>query len=259
MNQTRSGDPATAPTAQTTSPLDISVVVPVHNEAGAVAGLVAEIAAALDGWAYEMVFVDDASRDDTLVILRNLKGTYPQLRVLSHRSNAGQSRAIISGVRAARGPVIGTLDGDGQNDPADLPRLLMRLNRADAPADLAMVGGVRAKRQDSAAKRWASKIANAVRQWLLRDGAVDSGCGIKVVRRAVFVNLPYFDHMHRYMAALVQREGLKVEFEPVNHRSRGTGQSKYTNLGRLYAALSDLVGVIWLRSRRRIEGIVDEA
>lgn len=244
--------------APTSSVPDISVVVPVHNEAGAVATLVAEIAAALDGWDHEMIFVDDASRDDTLLVLGNLKGSYPALRVLAHRANAGQSRAIITGVRAARGRAIGTLDGDGQNDPADLPRLLMRLNRADAPPQLAMVGGVRAKRQDSAAKRWASKLANAVRQFLLRDGAVDSGCGIKVVKREVFAALPYFDHMHRYMAALVQRDGYLVEFETVNHRPRGSGQSKYTNLGRLYAALSDLVGVIWLRTRRRIEGTVRE-
>lgn len=245
------GLPAPAP--------DITVVVPVHNEAGAVAGLVAEIAAALDGWHHEMIFVDDASRDDTLMVLKNLRGSYPTLRVLAHRGNAGQSRAIMSGVRAARGDVIGTLDGDGQNDPADLPRLLLRLNRADAPAGLAMVGGVRTSRQDSAAKKGASRLANTVRQWLLRDGAVDSGCGIKVVRRSVFLSLPYFDHMHRYMAALVQRDGLLVEFEPVHHRPRGTGQSKYTNLGRLYAALTDLLGVIWLRTRRRLEGAVEEA
>jgi dolichol-phosphate mannosyltransferase len=245
-------------TTSSSSVPDISVVVPVHNEAGAVATLVAEIAAALEGWDHEMIFVDDASRDDTLLILRNLKGSYPALRVLALRANAGQSRAIITGVRAARGQVIGTLDGDGQNDPADLPRLLMRLNRADAPEGLAMVGGVREKRQDSAAKKYASKLANAVRQFLLRDGAVDSGCGIKVVKREVFANLPYFDHMHRYMAALVQREGLLVEFEPVNHRARGTGQSKYTNLGRLVAALTDLLGVIWLRTRRRIEKVVEE-
>jgi glycosyltransferase involved in cell wall biosynthesis len=245
-------------TVSSSSVPDISVVVPVHNEAGAVATLVAEIAAAFDGWDHEMIFVDDASRDDTLLILRNLKGSYPALRVLAQRANAGQSRAIITGVRAARGRVIGTLDGDGQNDPADLPRLLMRLNRADAPEGLAMVGGVREKRQDSAAKKYASRLANAVRQFLLRDGAVDSGCGIKVVKREVFANLPYFDHMHRYMAALVQREGLIVEFEPVNHRARGTGQSKYTNLGRLVAALTDLLGVIWLRTRRRIESVVEE-
>lgn len=239
-------------------PLDISVVVPVHNESGAVAGLVQEIAAALDGWAYEMIFVDDASKDDTHAKLVALKVTYPALRVLANRKNAGQSRAIMTGVLAARAPVIGTLDGDGQNDPADLPALLQQLNRPDAPQGLGFVGGRRVKRQDSQAKKLASRLANNVRQALLRDGADDSGCGIKVVRRDLFLRLPYFDHMHRYMPALVQREGALAEFAVVNHRHRSTGASKYTNLGRLLAALTDLGGVIWLRTRRRDFGHVDE-
>lgn len=239
-------------------PLDISVVVPVHNESGAVASLVQEIAAALDGWAYEMIFVDDASKDDTHAKLVALKATYPALRVLANRQNAGQSRAIMNGVLAARAPVIGTLDGDGQNDPADLPALLQQLNRPDAPQGLSFVGGRRVKRQDSQAKKIASRLANNVRQALLRDGADDSGCGIKVVRRELFLRLPYFDHMHRYMPALVQREGAVAEFAVVNHRHRSTGASKYTNIGRLLAALTDLGGVIWLRTRRRDFGHVDE-
>jgi glycosyltransferase involved in cell wall biosynthesis len=246
------------PSVPRLEPLDISVVVPVHNESGAVAGLVQEIAAALDGWAYEMIFVDDASKDDTHAKLVALKATYPALRVLANRKNAGQSRAIMNGVLAARAPVIGTLDGDGQNDPADLPALLQQLNRPDAPQGLAFVGGRRVKRQDSQAKKLASRLANNVRQALLRDGADDSGCGIKVVRRDLFLRLPYFDHMHRYMPALVQREGALAEFAVVNHRHRSTGASKYTNLGRLLAALTDLGGVIWLRTRRRDFGHVDE-
>ena len=246
------------PSVPRLEPLDISVVVPVHNESGAVAGLVQEIAAALDGWAYEMIFVDDASKDDTHARLVALKATYPALRVLANRKNAGQSRAIMNGVLAARAPVIGTLDGDGQNDPADLPALLQQLNRPDAPQGLAFVGGRRVKRQDSQAKKLASRLANNVRQALLRDGADDSGCGIKVVRRDLFLRLPYFDHMHRYMPALVQREGAMAEFAVVNHRHRSTGASKYTNLGRLLAALTDLGGVIWLRTRRRDFGHVDE-
>jgi glycosyltransferase involved in cell wall biosynthesis len=225
------------PSVPRLEPLDISVVVPVHNESGAVAGLVQEIAAALDGWAYEMIFVDDASKDDTHAKLVALKATYPALRVLANRKNAGQSRAIMNGVLAARAPVIGTLDGDGQNDPADLPALLQQLNRPDAPQGLGFVGGRRVKRQDSQAKKLASRLANNVRQALLRDGADDSGCGIKVVRRDLFLRLPYFDHMHRH---------------------RSTGASKYTNLGRLLAALTDLGGVIWLRTRRRDFGHVDE-
>jgi dolichol-phosphate mannosyltransferase len=246
------------PSVPRLEPLDISVVVPVHNESGAVAGLVQEIAAALDGWAYEMIFVDDASKDDTHAKLVALKTTYPALRVLANRKNAGQSRAIMNGVLAARAPVIGTLDGDGQNDPADLPALLQQLNRPDAPQGLGFVGGRRVKRQDSQAKKLASRLANNVRQALLRDGADDSGCGIKVVRRDLFLRLPYFDHMHRYMPALVQREGALAEFAVVNHRHRSTGASKYTNLGRLLAALTDLGGVIWLRTRRRDFGHVDE-
>ncbi|MEY3234539.1 MAG: hypothetical protein RL230_1810 [Pseudomonadota bacterium] len=246
------------PSVPRLEPLDISVVVPVHNESGAVASLVQEIAAALDGWAYEMIFVDDASKDDTHAKLVALKATYPALRVLANRNNAGQSRAIMNGVLAARAPVIGTLDGDGQNDPADLPALLQQLNRPDAPQGLGFVGGRRVKRQDSQAKKLASRLANNVREALLRDGADDSGCGIKVVRRDLFLRLPYFDHMHRYMPALVQREGVLAEFAVVNHRHRSTGASKYTNLGRLLAALTDLGGVIWLRRRRRDFGYVDE-
>jgi glycosyltransferase involved in cell wall biosynthesis len=246
------------PSVPRLEPLDISVVVPVHNESGAVAGLVQEIATALNGWAYEMIFVDDASKDDTHAKLVALKATYPALRVLANRKNAGQSRAIMNGVLAARAPVIGTLDGDGQNDPADLPALLQQLNRPDAPQGLAFVGGRRVKRQDSQAKKLASRLANNVRQALLRDGADDSGCGINGVRRDLFLRLPYFDHMHRYMPALVQREGAMAEFAVVNHRHRSTGASKYTNLGRLLAALTDLGGVIWLRTRRRDFGHVDE-
>lgn len=242
-----------------TSQLDLSVVVPVHNEAGAVATLVGEIAKALDGFAYEMIFVDDASKDDTHARLMALKPEYPALRVLSNRKNAGQSRAIMNGVLAARAPVIGTLDGDGQNDPADLPAMLTQLNRLDAPAGLGFVGGRRLKRQDSKAKKLASVWANRVRQALLRDGSDDSGCGIKVIRRDLFLRLPYFDHMHRYMPALVQREGAIAEFVEVHHRHRQSGASKYTNLGRLWAALSDLLGVIWLGTRRRDFGQVDES
>jgi dolichol-phosphate mannosyltransferase len=240
------------------TPLDISIVVPVHNESGAVATLVAEIAKAMDGFAYEMIFVDDASKDDTHAKLAALKAQFPALRVLANRKNAGQSRAIMNGVLAARAPVIGTLDGDGQNDPADLPNLLTRLNRPDAPQGLGFVGGRRLKRQDSQAKKFASLWANRIRQALLRDGSDDSGCGIKVVKRELFLRLPYFDHMHRYMPALVQREGAVAEFVEVHHRHRETGASKYTNLGRLWAALSDLLGVIWLRTRRRDFGHVDE-
>jgi glycosyltransferase involved in cell wall biosynthesis len=238
--------------------IELSVVVPVHNEAGNAAALAREIAKALEGRAFEILFVDDASRDDTRAELAEARQTIPQLRILGHRANAGQSRAVRTGVLAARAPVIGTLDGDGQNDPADLPRLYARLTRLDAPKELAMVGGVRTKRQDSFAKRIASKLGNGVRRRILNDGSVDSGAGAKVFKRDAFLLLPYFDHMHRYMAALMLREGFSVEFLDVNHRPRGAGRSKYTNLGRLLDAASDLRGVMWLRKRARNPKGVDE-
>lgn len=238
--------------------LELSIVVPVHNEAGNVQQLVAEIALALEGRAYEMVFVDDASTDDTRAVLVGLKEQFPALRVLSHRKNSGQSRAIRTGVLGAKGKIIGTLDGDGQNDPADLPDLYRKLTRADAPADLKMVMGRRASRKDTAWKRFGSRFANSIRKRMLKDDCDDSGCGIKVMHRDAFLSLPYFDHIHRYMPAMMNAEGYKVEFLDVNHRERGAGRSKYTNFGRLWAALSDLRGVTWLIRRRRNPAGVDE-
>jgi dolichol-phosphate mannosyltransferase len=235
---------------------DFSIVVPVFDEEGAAAALAREIAAAFAGHAFEMLFVDDASGDDTRASLLALALEIPQLRVLSHRRNAGQSRAVRSGVLAARAPIIVTLDGDGQNDPADAPRLALALKAA--PAALALIGGERVKRQDSAAKRYASRWANGIRKRLLHDQANDTGCGLKAFRREAFLRLPYFDHIHRYLPALMIREGYEVTFQPVNHRPRSTGASKYTNLGRLLVAVSDLRGVLWLLSRARDPGGVDE-
>ena len=236
---------------------DFSVVVPVYNESGAAPALAREIAAAFGDRAYEMIFVNDASRDDTLAQLTALKTEIPQLRVLSHASNSGQSRAVRTGILAAKAPIIVTLDGDGQNDPADAPRLAERL--AASAESLALVGGERVKRQDSAAKKWASKWANGIRKKLLRDEANDTGCGLKAFRREAFLRLPYFDHIHRYIPALMLREGYEVAFEPVNHRHRTTGVSKYTNFGRLKVAVTDLFGVMWLQSRSRLPGEVRES
>lgn len=236
---------------------DFSVVVPVFDEGEAAPKLAREIATAFAGENYEMIFVDDASRDDTKARLVALKAEIPQLRVLGHKKNSGQSRAVRTGILAARGPIIVTLDGDGQNDPADAPRLAKTLQAG--PSTLALVGGERVKRQDSNAKRFASKFGNGVRKRLLKDTANDTGCGLKAFRREAFLRLPYFDHIHRYIPALMLREGYEVSFQPVNHRHRETGVSKYTNFGRLKASVSDLLGVMWLQSRARDPQGVDEA
>ena len=235
---------------------DISVVIPVFDEEGAAPALARELAAAFAGRDFELIFVDDASRDGTRRALAALRPEIPQLRVLAHASNAGQSRAIRTGVLGARGAVIVTLDGDGQNDPADGPALVDVL--LAGPPDLALVGGRRVKRQDSWAKRMASRIGNGARKRLLKDSADDTGCGLKAFRREAFLRLPYFDHIHRYLPALMLREGYRLEFRPVNHRPRKAGRSKYTNLGRLWASLSDLMGVLWLQSRARSPGAVEE-
>ena len=235
---------------------DISDIVPVHDEAGAAGPLAREIAAAFAGRSFEMVFVNDASRDTTLDELRALQTELPMLRVLSHGSNAGQSRAVRTGVLAARAPIVVTLDGDGQNPPADAPRLADLL--IASPSTVALVGGVRAKRQDSEAKRWASRWANRIRKKLLNDDAADTGCGLKAFRREVFLSLPYFDHIHRYLPALMIREGYENRYLDVDHRHRETGRSKYTNWGRLMASFSDLLGVMWLKTRARQPGAISE-
>jgi glycosyltransferase involved in cell wall biosynthesis len=235
---------------------DVSIVVPVFNETGNVGPLAREIAAAFAGQAYEMIFVDDASTDSTRADLIALKAELPSLRVLSHQRNSGQSRSVRTGILAARAAIVVTMDGDGQNDPADAPRLAARL--LASPDQVALVGGERVKRQDSLAKKYASKVGNGVRKRLLKDGAADTGCGLKAFRREAFLRLPYFDHIHRYLPALMIREGYQVAFEPVGHRARMAGASKYTNLGRLWASLSDLLGVMWLNSRSRLPGSVAE-
>lgn len=230
---------------------NISVIVPVYNEEENVAKLVDEIAVSLKGQAYEMIFVNDASTDGTLEKLKGLKAKYPALRPISHRKNAGQSRAVRSGVMAAKGVYIATLDGDGQNDPADIPALYAQITRKDAPKGLALVGGRRAKRQDSCAKKIASRFGNGIRKKLLKDKADDTGCGLKVFTRDAFLRLPFFDHVHRYIPALMLREGYEIEFCDVNHRHREFGVSKYTNFGRLMVSIADLRGVMWLNRRAR--------
>jgi glycosyltransferase involved in cell wall biosynthesis len=233
--------------------MDLSVVIPVKDEAGNIAPLVAEIAAALDGRvAYEIIYVDDGSTDSTGAEIRRLQAGLPQLRLVRHATSCGQSAAIRSGVKAARGRWIATLDGDGQNDPADIPALWrLALDRAERTPDgpPLMIAGHRARRRDSWSKRQASRIANAVRRRLLHDDTPDTGCGLKLFPRALFLDLPFFDHMHRFLPALVLREGGVVRSVPVNHRPRQRGTSKYGVFDRLGVGIADLAGVMWLRRR----------
>lgn len=240
----------------TVSGTEISVVVPVKDEAENVAALAREISAALAAQPeHEILFVDDGSRDGTRAALSALKREIPNFRPLAHDRNLGQSRAILTGVRAARGGIIVTLDGDGQNDPADIPALLKTLG---ADPELGLVSGVRVKRKDTASRRIASRLGNAIRRALLNDGARDTGCGLKAIRREAFLELPYFDHIHRYLIALIRREGWKVAFVPVNHRPRLAGRSKYTNLGRTLVSIEDMLGVRWLKRRHGGRAKIEE-
>ena len=231
-----------------TDSVQISVVVPVKDEAGNVAPLAREIAAALHGERFEIVFVDDGSGDATIEELLALRGQIP-LRILAHGRNLGQSRALRTGVRAAKAPMVVTLDGDGQNDPADIPKLVAGFRSSAADPVFVMMAGERMKREDSWKKRIASRYGNSIRRWLLSDNAKDTGCGLKVFRREAFLALPYFDHMHRYLITLMLREGYEVRFMPVGHRPRGAGRSKYGVWDRLAVGISDLMGVMWLKRR----------
>ncbi|HMN34556.1 MAG TPA: glycosyltransferase family 2 protein [Chiayiivirga sp.] len=229
----------------------LSIVIPVFNERDNIAPLVHEVVRHLRGRVqFEIVCVDDRSDDDTREVLAALRAEVPELRAFAHAARCGQSAAIRSGVRHALAPWIATLDGDGQNDPADIPKLLDARDAAEA--EVKLFAGWRVSRQDSGSKRWASRWANRIRQWLLRDNTPDTGCGIKLFERAAFLDLPYFDHMHRYLPALMQRAGWKTVSVPVSHRARGAGQSKYTNFGRALVGVRDLLGVAWLIQRSHV-------
>jgi dolichol-phosphate mannosyltransferase len=229
--------------------LQLSVVVPVCNEAENVAPLAREIASVLAGQPFEMIFVDDGSSDDTLVMLRGVRASgMSSLRIVRHSSRRGQSAAVASGVRAARAPWIATLDGDGQNDPADLPKLIAARD-ASGNADVSLIMGNRTMRRDNGFRRLQSRVANGVRASLLGDGTPDTGCGIKLFSRTVFLDLPYFDHMHRFLPALFQRRGDRVISIPVSHRARARGVSKYGMFDRLWVGIVDIFGVKWLRRR----------
>lgn len=228
----------------------LSVVVPVYNEQDNIAPLVGEIVAALRGRiAFEIVYVDDASTDRTGAALRAAMRATPELRAIAHARQAGQSTAVRHGVKAARGAWIATLDGDGQNDPADIPALLAARDRAGSQVKL--FAGWRVERRDSLNKRLSSRIANAVRSRILGDATPDTGCGLKLFERAAFLELPYFDHMHRFLPALIHRAGWQTVSVPVNHRPRTAGVSKYGMWNRLWVGLVDLFGVAWLARRVR--------
>ncbi len=236
------------PRISTPTPLLVSLVVPVFNERDNIAPLLKEITQVLRGRiAFEVIYVDDGSQDDGLEVLIALKPTCPELRVLHHVVRSGQSTAIRTGVKAARARWVATLDGDGQNDPGDLPRLLAERDRASV--DTRLFAGWRVQRRDTLSKRWASRWANAIRSRMLGDATPDTGCGIKLFEREAFLELPYFDHMHRYLPALMQRAGFKTMSIPVHHRVRSSGVSKYGNLQRALVGLRDLRGVTWLIDR----------
>ncbi|MBU6376981.1 MAG: glycosyltransferase family 2 protein [Gammaproteobacteria bacterium] len=224
---------------------DISVVIPVCNEVDNVGPLAREIVAALQGRRFEILFVDDGSTDGTAEALRELRASIPQLRVLRHSFRSGQSAAVCSGVRHARADWIATLDGDGQNDPADIPALFETRGLAE------LVMGNRVRRRDTWLRHLQSRVANGVRGRLLGDGTPDTGCGIKVMRRDVFMELPRFDHMHRFLPALFLRAGARVVSVPVSHRPRERGASKYGLFDRLWVGIVDIFGVMWLRRRYR--------
>ena len=226
---------------------DISVIVPVKNETGNITGLIEEIDKALKKLNYEIIYVNDGSNDKTQSDLINILKINKRLRIIIHKTSQGQSAALRSGIYASRSNLIATLDGDGQNDPSDLPGMITLINKQKK--QLALIGGVRVNRLDSKSRLWASSFAKFCRFTMLKDTHSDSGCGIKVFHKELFMKLPYFDHMHRFLSALALREGANVLEYQVNHRERTEGISKYTNLGRLLVGISDILGVMWLRKR----------
>lgn len=233
--------------------MKISVVIPVCNEADNVAPLVLEIHAALaDVQPFEIVFVDDGSTDATAQVVESTRAQVPQVRLLRHARRCGQSSAVHTGVRAARAPWVVTLDGDGQNDPADIPALLKAQVESERAGNqtLKLVMGHRTARKDTWLRRVSSRVANGVRARMLRDGTPDTGCGIKLFHRETFLALPRFNHMHRFLPALFQRAGSDVISIPVHHRPRTHGTSKYGVRNRLFVGITDLFGVMWLIRRK---------
>lgn len=228
----------------------VSIVIPAHNEAENIGPLIREIEELKIGYPYEIIIVDDASTDETYPEVAGLKSEVPGLKILRHERSYGQSAAIATGIRHAGGDVIVTMDGDGQNNPADIPRLIYALLTGNNPY-LRMIAGYRKQRHDSRWRVVSSRIANAVRGFLLHDRTPDTGCGLKVFYRSAFLNLPFFDHMHRFLPALVRMQGGDVVSMEVSHRPRMHGRSKYGTLNRLWVGIVDICGVFWLRLRAK--------
>lgn len=232
--------------------VQVSIVIPIKNEADNIGGLIDGIHSACTGVAaFEIIVVDDGSTDTSPQVVRDKMKDLPNLRLLQHAQSGGQSAAVHSGVLAAKGSLIATLDGDGQNPPEELPKLLAPLLADDASPKLGLVAGQRVKRQDTMSKKLASKFANNLRSALLKDGTRDTGCGLKAFRRDAFLTLPYFNHMHRYLPALFKRADYEVAHVDVSHRQRGAGSSNYSNFQRGLVGIVDLFGVSWLLRRRK--------
>lgn len=234
----------------------LSVVIPAHNEAENLSKLIGEVKDALSGaLEYEIVVVNDGSTDKTQSVLVSLSKQIPQLKVVQHQKSFGQSTALMTGIDLAKYSIIATLDGDGQNDPADILEML-NLQRKQQNSEATMIVGHRQKRKDSGWRQFSSKVANGVRSRLLRDATPDSGCGIKLFPKAAFQRFPRFDHMHRFLPALMRRQGGTVISQAVNHRARISGSSHYGTLGRLTAGIIDLLGVAWLMYRSKLPVVV---
>ncbi|MEM6465954.1 MAG: glycosyltransferase family 2 protein [Pseudomonadota bacterium] len=237
---------------------DLTIIAPMKNEEGNVTALVEELEEACAPLApFEVILVDDGSTDQTAARIRTLQSSRPWLRLLQHPRSGGQSAAVHSGVLAARADVICTLDGDGQNPPDQVPLLVAKFLQSET-GTLGLVAGQRVGRKDTASKRWASKLANKLRNWMLKDGTRDTGCGLKCFRRDAFMSLPYFNHMHRYLPALMKRDGWEIGHVDVTHRERGSGTSNYTNFGRALVGGTDLLGVVWLLRRRKTVRAVED-
>jgi len=232
--------------------MKFSIVVPIFNEGEIIKELVEEIYLSLNELDFEVLLIDDGSKDNTIEIVRSLKSKYKSLRLISHEKNIGQSAAIRTGVKFSKFPVIVTLDGDGQNDPKDIPKLINIFRSAFKENNAVVIAGYRKKRKDSFIKIFSSRLANIIRSKFLNDKTPDTGCGLKVFSRDAFLTLPFFNHYHRYIPALFLSINGDVISVEVNHRPREKGVSKYGFNNRLWVGVIDLIGVKWLTKRSKL-------